>query len=305
MADSYTSSLRLSQPEVGADNGTWGTILNSGTIALIDDAIAGTVAVTMTDADYTLTNNNGSTDESRRMYLVVSGTLTTTRNVICPGASKLYFIKNSTTGGFAITLKRSSGTGVSIPNGHSMLLFCDGTNVIDPISYFTAFNTASIGATTPGTGTFTNLSYTGTLTGSTGVLNIGSNQVYKDASGNIGLGVVPTAGQGILQVNGAITSLYTINAQVGTTYTFVAADTAKLTTLNNASAITLTIPLNTYSTGTTIDFMQTGAGQVTVVGAGGVTVNGTPGLKTRAQYSAVTAILIAANSWVLVGDLSA
>jgi hypothetical protein len=39
-----------------------------------------------------------------------------------------------------------------------------------------------------GTAAFGNLSYTGTLTGSTGVLNIGSGQVYKDASGNVGLG---------------------------------------------------------------------------------------------------------------------
>jgi hypothetical protein len=35
---------------------------------------------------------------------------------------------------------------------------------------------------------FTNLSYTGTLTGGTGVINIGSGQLYKDASGNVGIG---------------------------------------------------------------------------------------------------------------------
>lgn len=36
----------------------------------------------------------------------------------------------------------------------------------------------------------TDLSYTGTLTGSTGVMNIGAGQVYKDASGNVGFGTV-------------------------------------------------------------------------------------------------------------------
>jgi hypothetical protein len=49
-------------------------------------------------------------------------------------------------------------------------------------------NNTPIGGTTPNTGAFTNLSYTGTLTGSTGILNIGSGQVYKDASGNVGIG---------------------------------------------------------------------------------------------------------------------
>jgi hypothetical protein len=51
--------------------------------------------------------------------------------------------------------------------------------------------------------------------------------------------------------------------------------------------------------------VQIGAGQVTVAGAGGVTVSATPGLKFRAQYSAATLLKIAADTWILVGDLSA
>jgi hypothetical protein len=45
----------------------------------------------------------------------------------------------------------------------------------------------------------TNLSYIGTLTGSTGVINIGSGQVYKDASGNVGVGVVPSSWDGVFK----------------------------------------------------------------------------------------------------------
>jgi hypothetical protein len=45
-----------------------------------------------------------------------------------------------------------------------------------------------IGANTPYSGTFTNLSYSGTLTGNTGIINIGSGQIYKDANGQIGIG---------------------------------------------------------------------------------------------------------------------
>jgi hypothetical protein len=52
----------------------------------------------------------------------------------------------------------------------------------------------TVGASTPSTVASTNLSYTGTLTGGTGVINIGSGQVYKDASGNLGIGTSsPTA----------------------------------------------------------------------------------------------------------------
>jgi hypothetical protein len=51
-----------------------------------------------------------------------------------------------------------------------------------------SINGTNIGASTAGIGGFSNLSYTGTLTGSTGILNIGSGQIYKDASGNVGIG---------------------------------------------------------------------------------------------------------------------
>lgn len=99
-----------------------------------------------------------------------------------------------------------------------------------------------------------------------------------------------------------------LNAQTGTTYTLVLADAGKFVTLNNAAAIALTVPLESsvnYAIGTSIDFLQLGAGQVTVAGASGVTVNATPGLKLRAQYSAATLVKTASNTWVLVGDIAA
>ena len=78
--------------------------------------------------------------------------------------------------------------------------------------------------------------------------------------------------------------------------------------LSSASAITLTIPANSttaYPVGTSIDILQTGAGQVTVAGAAGVTVNATPGLKLRSQYSSATLFKRATDTWVVMGDLSA
>jgi hypothetical protein len=98
------------------------------------------------------------------------------------------------------------------------------------------------------------------------------------------------------------------NQQTGTTYTIVTSDVNKLVELNNAAAITLTVPTNSatpgFVAGDQINLLQTGAGQVTVGGAG-VTINGTPGLKLRAQWSSATLIKRATDTWVLVGDLSA
>lgn len=98
----------------------------------------------------------------------------------------------------------------------------------------------------------------------------------------------------------------TRNAQTGTTYTLVTADAGKIVDLNNASAITLTVPLNGFTTGTRIDLIQTGAGQVTVAAASGVTINSKgAALKLTGQWSAATLIQRSANLWVLVGDIAA
>jgi len=98
----------------------------------------------------------------------------------------------------------------------------------------------------------------------------------------------------------------TRNAQTGTTYTLVVGDAGKIVDLNNASAITLTVPLNGFTTGTRIDLIQTGAGQVTVAAASGVTINSKgAALKITGQWSAATLIQRSANLWVLVGDIVA
>jgi beta-lactamase superfamily II metal-dependent hydrolase len=89
----------------------------------------------------------------------------------------------------------------------------------------------------------------------------------------------------------------------------VAGDAGDLVTLNNASAITLTIPTNAtvaFATGTQITIAQLGAGQVTVAGAVGVTISAADNFtKLRSQYSAATLIKTGTNSWILIGDITA
>ena len=100
---------------------------------------------------------------------------------------------------------------------------------------------------------------------------------------------------------------FLVNAQTGTTYTPVAGDNNKLVTLDNANAITVTLPAGVFSVGSTINFVQLGVGQVTFQGDVNFTstVNFTPGNKTRVQYSVVSALVIATNTFLLVGDLAA
>ena len=101
----------------------------------------------------------------------------------------------------------------------------------------------------------------------------------------------------------------TINAQTGTSYSLVLSDLAKMVTMDNASAMTLTVPTNAshgFAIGDRIDILRKGSGTLTVQGAdGSVTVNATPGLKIRAQWSSATLIKLDTNTWVLIGDLQA
>ena len=98
-----------------------------------------------------------------------------------------------------------------------------------------------------------------------------------------------------------------VNAQTGTTYTFVIGDAFKTVTSSNASAQTITIPPNSsvaFAVGDRIDVVMLGAGTTTVTGGSGVTVNGvsTGSGAISAQYAAVSCLKLATDTWLLMGN---
>jgi hypothetical protein len=144
---------------------------------------------------------------------------------------------------------------------------------------------------------------------------------YSSATANTNTRLpIGTNGQ-VLSVSGGVPAWTTktdselsINAQTGTTYTFVLADgDDKLVTASNASAQTYSIPTNAnvaFPVGTVINIIAIGAGQVTInaVTSGTTTVLSNGGTaaapKLRVQYSAASCIKVATDTWYVVGDLS-
>jgi hypothetical protein len=119
----------------------------------------------------------------------------------------------------------------------------------------------------------------------------------------------PTGATGTAGVTGATgPTLVGFNTQTGTTYTLVLDDKDKMVTLNNASAITLTVPPSIFSANDIVNIAQFGAGQVTLAEGAGVTITSTgatvdaPAL--RAQYSSASIICTAADTFLVVGDLA-
>jgi hypothetical protein len=106
----------------------------------------------------------------------------------------------------------------------------------------------------------------------------------------------------------------TLNAQTGTSYTFVLTDSNNtLVTASNASTQAYTIPTNAnvaFPIGSQINIIQIGAGQVTIsaVTSGTTTVLSTGGTaaspKIRVQYATATLIKVATDSWYVIGDIS-
>ena len=98
------------------------------------------------------------------------------------------------------------------------------------------------------------------------------------------------------------------NAQTGTSYTLALTDVAKVVSLTNGSAITLTIPTNAttaFPVGTQILLYQGGAGQVTIGGAGVTIRSEGAKLKITGQYGVAGLLKLATDEWVAFGNLAA
>jgi hypothetical protein len=136
MTTQYTPTLKLALPVTGELSGTWGDVVNDNITSMVEQAIAGLATInTWTTNAHTLTTADGTTSESRCAMLVLTDTgtaLSGAATVICPTASKIYIVKN--TSGQSATIKTAAGTGIAVPNGETMFVFCDGTNVVQAVT---------------------------------------------------------------------------------------------------------------------------------------------------------------------------
>lgn len=93
----------------------------------------------------------------------------------------------------------------------------------------------------------------------------------------------------------------TINDQTGTSYTLQASDAGKVVVLNNASAITVTVPSG-LGAGFNCSFVQKGAGQVTFSASSTTINNRQSHTKINAQYGVASLLAYADDIFVLAGD---
>ena len=201
MSSTYSTNLAIELIGTGDQAGTWGTTTNTNLGTLIEQAISGYTTQAITDgADTVLVMTSGASATARNMTIECTGALTAARTLIVPANKKLYFIYNNTTGGYAVTVKVSAGTGVSVPNGAKMVLVCNATDVYQSVNYMSSPTFASPTLTspilgTPASGTLTNCTSLPIATGVSGLgtsvatalaVNVGSAGAFVTNGGALG-----------------------------------------------------------------------------------------------------------------------
>lgn len=101
----------------------WGAVTDSN-FAFLEDTVSEVTSKTLSSSNVTL-----SDDEERSLLIKLTGVLSANVNVNTNDRKGFWFVRNNTTGAFTVTFKTVSGTGVVVPQGGSLVLVSDGTNI--------------------------------------------------------------------------------------------------------------------------------------------------------------------------------
>src|SRR5215218_1704220 len=110
MPSTPSTRCRLNLQGTGDNVGSWGTVLNTQVLGLIDEALDGVTTITVT-GNLTLSSANYATDQARKRVLKLTGTPAATFILTIPSVEKFYLVHNLTAN--AQTIK-AAGIGVSV-----------------------------------------------------------------------------------------------------------------------------------------------------------------------------------------------
>ena len=155
MGSTYTDNGGIEKIGLGEQAGAWGTTTNNN-FDIIDRAINGVGAITLSGTTHTLTTSDGTLSDGQFKVLVLGGSPSGTNTItITPNdQDKLYFVQNSS--GQSATFTQGSGASVTIANGKGAIIYADGAGsgaaVVDLTALFAtsqAIDNVVIGGTTP------------------------------------------------------------------------------------------------------------------------------------------------------------
>lgn len=154
--------------------------------------------------DYTL-----SAAEQNKISYNFYGTLTGNRNIIVPPTIQQYWVDNSTSGAFALTVKVAGQPGYAVPQNSRAILYCDGTDVL---------NAATAGISTPisiangGTGANSAASALINLGGGSAGISVFNSVTASAARANLGASII---GDSLFTTPGSIDTIGSLNGGSG------------------------------------------------------------------------------------------
>jgi hypothetical protein len=327
MASTY-SNIKIELMEPGFDDNTWGDTTNVNLGTAMEQAMVGMATVstgfTSNIATLTLSNTNALQD-ARALCLNVTATLTAAGTLNVPAIQKPYVVFNNTSGGFALTVKVSGQTGVSVPNGKKTVLYNNGTDVGEQINYLSGLTLGSaLGAASGGTG-LTAPGTNGNLLTSNGTAWVSSPPAVSGTvttvsvvSANGLAGTVATATStpaitlsttitGVLKGNGTAISAATAGTDYSAGTNALATGILKSTT--STGALTIAVSGTDYAPGTSAlatgivkSTTSTGALTIATAGTDYVTPSGTETLSNKTITQRVVASTTDTTPVVTNGD---
>jgi len=138
MASTY-SNLKIQLMATGENSGTWGNVTNDNLGVAIEQAITGSVDITVSsDTTLTLTDTNAA-QNARALRLNIGGS--GGFNLTVPSIQKLYLINNATLA--AVVVKNASGSTVTVPTAKTMWVFSTGSGVVDAVTHLSSLTLGS------------------------------------------------------------------------------------------------------------------------------------------------------------------